>query len=252
MDADPARSGPPPSVWIASAGQSESDGLPAALKGLGLTEPRPALVLVGGAANLPESVADELLRLFEGLAPLLDALDAAVIDGGTAFGVMALMGRARGCSGARFPLLGIAPRGRVVFADGSEDAPDAPDAPDKAGLDPNHTHFILVPGERWGDESPWISAAADRLAGGRGSLMLVAAGGDITRLDVMHRLRAGGRVLTLAGSGGTAEQLADWRRDGRSVPDLGGGETERALIEVLDLADAYGQLPALVEQAFSH
>ncbi|CRI63676.1 hypothetical protein THIOKS11420002 [Thiocapsa sp. KS1] len=81
--------------------------------------------------------------------------------------------------------------------------------------------------------------------------MLVAAGGDITRLDVMHRLRAGGRVLTLAGSGGTAEQLADWRRHGRPVPDLDAGETERALIEVLDLADAHEKLPALVEQAFS-
>lgn len=249
MDAAPVRSGPPPSVWIASAGQSESDGLPAALKDLGLTEPRPALVLVGGAANLPESVAGALLRLFEDLAPRLDALGAAVIDGGTACGVMALMGRARGCSAARFPLLGIAPRGSVVLADGSEDASDAPE---KARLDPNHTHFILVPGARWGDESSWISAAADRLAGGRGSLMLVAAGGDITRLDVLHRLRAGGRVVTLAGSGGTAEQLADWRRDGRGVPDLDAGETERALIEVLDLADAHGTLPALVERAFSH
>ena len=119
MDAAPVRSDPPPSVWIASAGQSESDGLPAALKDLGLTEPRPTLVLVGGAANLPESVAGALLRLFEDLAPRLDALGAAVIDGGTAFGVMALMGRARGCSAARFPLLGIAPRGSVVLADGS-------------------------------------------------------------------------------------------------------------------------------------
>ncbi len=69
MDEEPARSGPRASVWIASPDQSESDGLAAALKGLGLTEPRPALVLVGGAANLPESVAGELLRLFEDLAP---------------------------------------------------------------------------------------------------------------------------------------------------------------------------------------
>jgi hypothetical protein len=50
------------------------------------------LILVGGAANLSEATVPALLTLFERMAPQLDALGAAVIDGGTAFGVMALMG----------------------------------------------------------------------------------------------------------------------------------------------------------------
>jgi hypothetical protein len=246
-----------PAVWIADAHlRPEPEPLDAGLARLGLTGPRPVLVLVGGAANLPERIAPRLLSLFEGLAPHLDALGATLIDGGTAFGVMALMGRARARTGARFPLLGIAPRGMVVLAAA---AADPADGTEKVPLDPDHTHFILVPGDRWGEESPWISAVADRLAGARGSLMLVAGGGEITRLDVMHRLRAGGPVLTLAGSGGTAddladprsEQLAERRREGAAAVDLDADETARDLIEVLDLADAHRMLPALLQRTFA-
>lgn len=250
LDATSNRSGLAPSVWIADPnGCPEPDEIDAALSSVGLTDPRPVLVLVGGAANLSEAVAPALLTLFERIAPQLDALGAAVIDGGTAFGVMALMGRARRSTGARFPLIGIAPQGAVAIDTAKPE--QSVDKEGKARLDPEHTHFMLVPGDGWGDESPWISAVADRLARGRGTLMLVAAGGEITRLDVMHRLRTGGRVLVLAGSGGIADRLADRRRDGGSLPDGDVGEAERDLIEVSGLADAHETLPALVEQALA-
>jgi hypothetical protein len=238
-----------PSVWIVRADRAESDELKAAMVHLGLSDPRPVLILVGGAANVAEAVEVELLRLFEHLAPLLDRLGAAVVDGGTAFGVMSAMGRARRRAGAGFPLLGVAPQGRVAI--GRCPADGLPGSGNKARLDPDHTHFLLVPGERWGDESPWINAAAACMAGGRATLMLVAAGGAITLVDVMHRLGAGGPVLVLAGSGGTADRLADWRRTGRGSADFEPGETGRALIEVLSLADAPGQLPGILERAFT-
>ncbi|WP_296805225.1 hypothetical protein [Thiocapsa sp.] len=254
LDVTSHRAGLAPSVWIADPHvRAESGVLDAALAAVGLTDPRPVLVLVGGAANLPEAVAPALLRLFERMAPQLDALGAAVIDGGTAFGVMALMGRARRSAGARFPLIGIAPQGAVVIDSGEPDPPLGKDG--KARLDPDHTHFILVPGDGWGDESPWISAVADRLASGRGTLMLVAAGGEITRLDVTHRLRSGGRVLVLAGSGGTADRLLEWRCNGAAgldgPGDLDAEAPERALMDVLDLADADEHLPGVLARAFA-
>lgn len=255
MDATISPAGIAPSVWIARPhARPEPVELDAALAAVGLTDPRPVLVLVGGAANLSEAVAPALLTLFERIAPELDALGAAVIDGGTAFGVMALMGRARLSTGARFPLIGIAPQGAVAIDTGKPDQPSGKDG--KARLDPNHTHFMLVPGDGWGEESPWISAVADRLARGRGTLMLVAAGGEITRLDVMHRLRTGGRVLVLAGSGGTADRLLDWRRNGAAgldggPADLDSEAPERALIDVLDLADAGEHLPGVLARAFA-
>lgn len=254
MDATISPAGIAPSVWIARPhARPEPVELDAALAAVGLSDPRPVLVLVGGAANLSETVAPALLTLFERIAPELDALGAAVIDGGTAFGVMALMGQARRCTGARFPLIGIAPQGAVAIDTGKPDQPAGKDG--KARLDPNHTHFLLVPGDGWGEESPWISAVADRLARGRGTLMLVVAGGEITRCDVMHRLRTGGRVLVLAGSGGTADQLVDWRRHGAAGLDgpavFDAEAPERALIDVLDLADAGEHLPGVLARAFA-
>jgi hypothetical protein len=240
------------SARYARLDQPSPEGLTAALTELGLTRPRPILILVGGAANLDATTGGALLPVFERLAPRLDELDALVIDGGTPFGVMALMGRARRRSAAGFPLLGVAPLGRIALdpAEGVSDPP-AVEADAKVPLDANHTHFLLVPGERWGDESPWITDVAEHLAGGHGSLMLVAAGGGITLLDVMHRLRAGGRVLVLAGSGGTADRLATWRRTGRPLPEPGLGQADPALVEVLDLAEARTRLPRILARALA-
>lgn len=280
-----------------------------ALASLGLTDPRPVLILVGGAANLDEGVATRLRPLFQDLVPVLDRLGAAVIDGGSRFGVMALMGEARQRGGGSFPLIGIAPRGRVnepesclpgpdgaVFrvppvvttntsilsrsdaarcradhlpADRAADqavdrADDVPrvrlkntvpirmDDEPRVALDPHHSHFLLVPGGRWGDESPWLMAAAERLAGGRETLLLVAGGGEVTRHDVQQRLNQGGRVLALAGSGGTADALVAWR-GGEGPPPLDDpGVFDPALVEVLDLFTAGDRLPGLLAQTFAN
>ena len=253
-----------PRVRLARGVAPEPLGLGADLHALGLDTPAPVLILVGGAANLDIATGYALSPLLADLAPRLEALGAAVIDGGTAFGVMTLMGAARRGSGARFPLIGVAPRGAVTLLDdcgGDEDRMVAALDIDKARLDANHSHFLLTPGARWGDESPGIIALAERIAAGRPTLMLVVGGGAITALDVRARLRAGGRVLVLAGSGGTADRLAAWRRDGSSgaALDLNGwpaGETDagtalQALVEVLDLRDAPAHLPDLIARALA-
>ncbi len=297
---DPARRmklNPPASGQIASAPIACPRGSPAtavsgALAAIGLRGPRPVLILVGGAASLDGGVAAQLLPLFTGLVPLLDRLGVAVIDGGTPFGVMALMGTARQRAAGGFPLIGIAPRGRVDAPAGippggqggssalASDAsggcfhpdqaeaevpvagpkgplpepaprPDRGDIEPRVTLDPHHSHFLLVPGERWGDESPWLTAAAECLAGGQGSLMLVAGGGEVTRRDVLHRLRQRGRVLALAGSGGTADALVAWCRGGQPPPLAELMGADHARIEVLDLMAARDQMPRLLARAFS-
>lgn len=258
---------PPASDPIASAPIACPRGAPAtavsgALAAIGLSGPRPVLILVGGAASLDGGVAAQLLPLFTGLIPLLDRLGAAVIDGGTPFGVMALMGAARQGAAGGFPLIGIAPRGRVAAPAGippggqggfpeSAPRPDGGEIEPRVTLDPHHSHFLLVPGERWGDESPWLTAAAECLAGGRGTLMLVAGGGEVTRWDVLHRLRQRGRVLALAGSGGTADALVAWCRGGQSPPVAGLTGADRARIQVLELMADGDQVPRLVARALA-
>ena len=177
------------------------DDLPAALARLGLGSARPVLVSVGGAGGLDAVIAEHLLVLFrDRLAPLLNQLGAAVVDGGTDAGVMSLMGEARRAAGAEYPLLGVAARGTVRLPGEPTDR--------GAALEPNHSHRLLVPGHTWGDEIPWMNAVAALLSADCGSATLVSSGGRITACDVDASLAHGRSTLLLANSGGTADAIA--------------------------------------------
>jgi hypothetical protein len=90
-------------------------------------------------------------------------------------------------------------------------------------LQPHHTHFLLVPGDHWGDESPWIARVATLLAGEAPSVTLLVNGGEISRQDVAHSLAAGRPVLVVAGTGRLADELA-------------GSQERSPLLQVVDLA----------------
>ena len=177
--------------------------LPDALDNLGLQNTYPTIVLVGGASGISDSDLVRLRQIFvEVLAPLAQSMGTAVVDGGTDAGIMQLMGIARAQIGGTFPLIGVAAVGTVVLPD------TTPFRADAAPLEPNHSHFVLVPGSNWGDESPWIARVASKLAQGQPSLTVVINGGEITWQDVSQSVKVGRPVLTLAGSGRTADKIA--------------------------------------------
>lgn len=183
--------------------------LPTALAALGLQPPRPVVVIVGGAGGLDPADLDRLRALFEtGLVPVMTRLGATAIDGGTWSGVMRLLGEARSGAGADFPLVGVAAAGTVTLPGGQQTHDGT------ALLDPNHTHFVLVPGDHWGAEAGWIARVATELAGDKPSITVVVNGGEIAYSDVERSLDAGRPVLTIAGSGRTADQLAAAARGG--------------------------------------
>jgi hypothetical protein len=176
-----------------------------ALGWLGSVQPRPVLISVGGASGLDAGTGRRLLDLFRSqLMPTLAGLGAAVVDGGTDAGIMALMGQARRATGADLPLIGVAARGTVRLPDEPADRGTA--------LEPGHSHFVIVPGNRWGDEVPWLGAVADLLAGSRRAVTMVTGGGRITERDVAASLAANRPTLLLAGSGGTADALVNRRK----------------------------------------
>jgi hypothetical protein len=207
------------------------DRLAGALDRLGIRRGRPVVVLVGGAGGMTDgdlARADGVLR--EAVLPLLDRLDAAVVDGGTDVGVMRATGRARNALGGRFPLVGVVPAGAM--------------AEDAVALEPHHTHAILVPGAAWGLESSWISAVARELAGDHSSVTLVLNGGRITYDDMANSLHAGRPVVVVAGTGRTADAVA--------VAAAGSWSDERArsmaadpLTTVVHLADRAAVTAAL-------
>lgn len=180
---------------------SQHADLPSALRALGIRTGRPVLVVVGGADGMaPEHLAP-LADTAEHVLRMLERWDGAIVDGGTDSGVMKVMGQARHSAGAAVPLIGVA-------AEGTVDIPGNLERPDAAELERHHSHVILVPGDTWGDESPWLSTVATAIANGRPSLTLVINGGQITYDDIDHSLKEGRPVVVLAGTGRTADAIA--------------------------------------------
>jgi SLOG in TRPM, prokaryote len=190
------------------------DDLRSALSAAGILLDRPVLVCVGGAGGMTPDVETEVADLLRRhLVPALDEWGVVVVDGGTDSGLMRSLGLARAEAGAAFQLVGVAAQGTVVRAG------DVSGAPHVAELEPHHTHAVLVPGDSWGDESPWVSAVAAAIAGDADSVTLLVNGGAITLDDADLSLAAGRPLVVLAGSGRVADDIA-----GR---ELGGDRTAR-------------------------
>jgi hypothetical protein len=75
-------------------------------------------------------------------------------------------------------------------------------------LEPHHSHFILCPGNKWGDESEWIAAAASALSGTQPTAAMIINGGNITWEDARLNIQYGRQVLIAEDSGRTADVIA--------------------------------------------
>lgn len=219
--------------------------LPVALHKLGLNDSRPTLVVVGGAGEVSDTDMTRLRPLFvEALTPAAEALGAFVVDGGTDAGVMRLTGQAHTGARAAFPLIGVAATGTVTLPG------TPPPRPDAASLEPNHTHFVLVPGSEWGDDSPWLPRVTSVLAKGMPSVTVVVNGGENTWKDISQSVEAGRQVIAVAGSGRAADALADALRgepaDGRAKELVASG-----LVQAVDIDAGSDALGGMIEDALS-
>jgi SLOG in TRPM, prokaryote len=179
------------------------DDLPGALRQLEVNQPRAVLVVVGSAQRLAGARLHAAEQLLEAVVvPLCEELGVDVVDGGTDAGVMQAIGQARAAAGAEFALVGVVAGGTVAGS-----APDVAVDDDPVQFEPNHTHFVIVPGSDWGDESPWITRVASELAGSSPVAGLLVGGGDISVRDVGHLVEAGYPVFALGGSGNLADTL---------------------------------------------
>ena len=77
-----------------------------ALSVMGLYEPTPTLLVIGGASYMTDESQAKLLQCFNGpLATLSDTLGLTVLDGGTDAGVIHMMGQARHHVSGQFNLI---------------------------------------------------------------------------------------------------------------------------------------------------
>jgi len=174
---------------------------------MGLVD-RPVIVLIGGHI-LPEH-ANITLQAIEVIAKIAELLDAALICGGTDVGVMSAIGKSRGRNGYQFPLIGIAPEGSVTWPEGPRNSGLFLPGNEREQLEPHHSHFILVPGNEFGDETKWIVRAATMIAAGRNkSVTVLANGGKVSQRDVEEGLSVNRPLIVLAGTGRLADEIAN-------------------------------------------
>jgi len=182
---------------------SDPSALGAAIDALGVPRAQPVMVLIGGAGNLAandSAVADAVIA--NALLPVAIERGAALVDGGTDSGIMRCAGQARVRLAAQIPLVGTAAIGTVSFAGNAAARSDA------ARLQPDHTHFVLVPGTDWGAESPWLPRVAHAIAAGRPVVTVLINGGAVSAEDVRRNLEANFPVVVVRGTGRLADQLA--------------------------------------------
>jgi hypothetical protein len=171
------------------------------------------VVLNGGTASDMDADVQKLLRsvLTDGLAQTVVKLSLNVITGGTDAGVFKLFGEGIDKWGLPPAVVGVAPEQLVAW-------PGAKLLPATA-LERHHTHFVLVEGEKWGDETATMYRLVEDLANFTRSVAVFAGGGDVTLMEMESNVRQQRRMVILAGSGRAADMVLRARVDGAAADE---------------------------------
>lgn len=178
----------------------------------GFTTPHPSIFISGGASLMTEDDQRRTNEMMGAVAQFAHEHNAIVITGGTESGVMQLIGAKRLEQGYNFPLIGVCPLGKVAYP-GYEN-PDS-----EAHLEDSHSHFVLVVGDEWGDESEMIVRLTHAIAGGiMSSVGILVNGGRIARNEVYLATTRNLKLpmIVLEGSGRFADELATAFRTGKT------------------------------------
>jgi SLOG in TRPM, prokaryote len=191
-------------------------GDPESIRGALKLDYSPLLFIIGGAGLMEDTEMSATRAAIENaLARVAQEQSLTVIDGGTAAGVMELMGAARKKDNYTFPLIGIAPNACVGYPGHEIES--------ETHLDSGHSHFVLTDGDEFGDESDMIAMLATLLSRDQRlrALGLVINGGNISLHEVYARTSGSTMrfpLLVLEGSGRLADDLANAKR-GESIKE---------------------------------
>ena len=146
----------------------------------------------------------QLARILQnGPARLAAEEQLTVITGGTDAGIFHLLGQGFAQWGRPAACIGVAVDALVTW-------PDRPG--DGVPLEPHHSHFCLVEGRDWGDETETMYTLAARLAADCPSLALFANAGEIAVREMQANVAQGREMILLAGSGRYADTVLEIRK----------------------------------------
>ena len=147
------------------------------LRCLSLGPAQALLIVNGGTANnasASQSRVEELLR--QGLARLAAEQRVIAITGGTDVRLFASFAEGLSRWGNRVACLGVAVDPLVTWPGRPPSANPSSANCEPAPLEPHHTHFALVDGRDWGDETPTMYALAAALSRTCPSVAVFAGG----------------------------------------------------------------------------
>jgi len=182
-------------ITVGAANISENDEIQDALIDLKIPHPKTAIVLVGGAGGIEPTDKFPMKKAINIVATLAEETQSIIVDGGTQAGIMMEIGEQRKNNNFTFPLIGVVFDSLIIKED------------PKSILDPNHTHFFLIPGSDWGDESGWIAKIATAVAGDEKSITVLVNGGNISRTDVEYGLLENRPAYIMRGTGRLADEI---------------------------------------------
>jgi SLOG in TRPM, prokaryote len=184
----------------------DRSNLAEAIAQIGLKGRYPVIVLIGG--KIDEQQAEATRRAIQSIGRAAEDMQAVVLCGGTDMGVMAEIGQMRSRNGYKFPLVGITPEELVTWPGGPPSTKFLWWGYKRWQLEPHYSHFILVPGSQFGDESPWIVDTATILSKDHKSVTILINGGEVSRKDIQLSLENGRPVIVLSRTGRLADELA--------------------------------------------
>jgi hypothetical protein len=178
------------------------------IEALSIPPPRAVVCLNGGTAHLDEERASRLESLLvDGLARVTAEEGLTVVTGGTDAGIFSLFGKGVEKWGKSAPVIGVVPEKLVRWPGGG------------AGdtfLEPHHSHFVLVEGREWGDETGTMYALIGEWSSACPTVAVFAGGGEVTLEEMRSNLRQGRKMILLAGSGRTTDAVLAARGAGSS------------------------------------
>lgn len=175
------------------------------IQSLGISQPGAIIMIAGGAFKMERQMMFTLAASFTyGIPHLAAALDALIIDGGTKAGVMELIGLGVTQQPRRPFLLGVTPLGMVTYPGKSKSSNQ-----EVVTLDPNHSHFVLVEADKWGEETEMMYELAHIFSQGCPSVALLINGGGIAKREVLYCVRQRRPIVVLEGSGRVADEVAN-------------------------------------------
>ena len=204
-----------------------------AISRLELEDNHPVIVLIGGDIEQLQAVATR--RAILSISRIAEEMNAIVVCGGTDMGVMAEFGQIRWQKNYKFPLVGITPEELVTWPGGPRSTKFLWGGRQRWQLEPHYSHFILVPGSQFGDESPWIVDAATILSKGKRSVTILINGGEVSRKVVELSLENGRPVIALSRTGRLADELSR-QPDRHELITIVPASNEQRIVEVLQAA----------------